>query len=310
MAADGFVHLRVRSAYSLLEGAIKADKIGDAGGADAGMPAVGVADRANLFGALEFSQATKDAGVQPIVGLRPAGHRHRRGAARALGQGPDHRAAGPERGRLAQPARPCRPRPISTPARWTSRSVPWAKVAAHVRGADPAVRRAGRAGRSAVRRRARRAEAHAALADDAARPSATASTSSCSATACRPRPPAEPGLVAWAYDARRAAGRHQRRLFRQGRTCTRRTTPCCASPTAPSLGQDERRRVTGRALVQAGRGHARAVRRPAGGLRQHPRDRPPLRLHGPQARPDPAALRHRRRAAPSPRNWRTRPARG
>ncbi|HAD84883.1 MAG TPA: DNA polymerase III subunit alpha, partial [Brevundimonas sp.] len=64
--SQGFVHLRVRSAYSLLEGAIKAGKIGKMA-ADAGMPAVGVADRANLFGALEFSQATKDAGVQPIV---------------------------------------------------------------------------------------------------------------------------------------------------------------------------------------------------------------------------------------------------
>ncbi len=64
--SQGFVHLRVRSAYSLLEGAIKASKIGKMA-ADAGMPAVGVADRANLFGALEFSQTTKDAGVQPIV---------------------------------------------------------------------------------------------------------------------------------------------------------------------------------------------------------------------------------------------------
>ena len=35
----GFVHLRVRSAYSLLEGAIKADKIGQLA-AEAGMPAV------------------------------------------------------------------------------------------------------------------------------------------------------------------------------------------------------------------------------------------------------------------------------
>lgn len=64
--SQGFVHLRVRSAYSLLEGAIKAGKIGKMA-ADAGMPAVAVADRANLFGALEFSQTTKDAGVQPIV---------------------------------------------------------------------------------------------------------------------------------------------------------------------------------------------------------------------------------------------------
>ncbi|WP_374470590.1 DNA polymerase III subunit alpha [Phenylobacterium sp.] len=62
----GFVHLRVRSAYSLLEGAIKADKIG-AMAKDHGMPAVALCDRANLFGALEFSVATKGAGVQPII---------------------------------------------------------------------------------------------------------------------------------------------------------------------------------------------------------------------------------------------------
>jgi DNA polymerase-3 subunit alpha len=64
---EGFVHLRARSAYSLLEGAIKADKLGDMAKA-AGMPAVALTDRANLFGALEFSVATKGAGVQPIVG--------------------------------------------------------------------------------------------------------------------------------------------------------------------------------------------------------------------------------------------------
>src|SRR5579863_8088656 len=67
-AADaGFVHLRVRSAYSLLEGAIKTSAIGSMA-AKAGMPAVALTDRANLFGALEFSVETKEAGVQPIVG--------------------------------------------------------------------------------------------------------------------------------------------------------------------------------------------------------------------------------------------------
>ena len=68
-ADQGFVHLRVRSAYSLLEGAIKADAIGKLAAA-AGMPAVG-ADRSGqpLFGALEFSSwLTKDTGVQPIIG--------------------------------------------------------------------------------------------------------------------------------------------------------------------------------------------------------------------------------------------------
>jgi len=65
--SGGFVHLRVRSAYSLLEGAIKADRIGVLA-AEAGMPAVALTDRANLFGALEFSVTTKEAGVQPIIG--------------------------------------------------------------------------------------------------------------------------------------------------------------------------------------------------------------------------------------------------
>ena len=78
----GFVHLRVRSAYSLLEGAIKAEAIGKLALA-AQMPAVALTDRTNLFGALEFSVATKDVGVQPIIGcalpLRDLGQR---GAAR------------------------------------------------------------------------------------------------------------------------------------------------------------------------------------------------------------------------------------
>ena len=64
---DGFIHLRVRSAYSLLEGAAKADALGRMA-AGQGMPAVAIADRANLFGALEFSVSTKEAGVQPIIG--------------------------------------------------------------------------------------------------------------------------------------------------------------------------------------------------------------------------------------------------
>jgi DNA polymerase-3 subunit alpha len=63
----GFVHLRVRSAYSLLEGAIKAGEIPGLAKSE-GMPAAAITDRANLFGALEFSQGMKEAGVQPIVG--------------------------------------------------------------------------------------------------------------------------------------------------------------------------------------------------------------------------------------------------
>ncbi len=64
-----FVHLRVHSAYSLSEGAIKADKIA-AAAQDAKMPAVAITDTGNLFGALEFSQACAARGVQPIIGCQ------------------------------------------------------------------------------------------------------------------------------------------------------------------------------------------------------------------------------------------------
>ena len=82
--SDGFVHLRTRSAYSLLEGAIKADAIGVLA-RDAGMPAVALTDRANLFGALEFCVATKEVGVQPIVGCALP--------VRGIGEGPPERWA-------------------------------------------------------------------------------------------------------------------------------------------------------------------------------------------------------------------------
>jgi DNA polymerase III subunit alpha len=66
-----FVHLRVHSAYSLSEGAIKADKI-PVLAREADMPAVAITDTANLFGALEFSQACVERGVQPLIGCQLA----------------------------------------------------------------------------------------------------------------------------------------------------------------------------------------------------------------------------------------------
>ncbi|MCB5944456.1 DNA polymerase III subunit alpha [Acidocella sp. KAb 2-4] len=72
-----FVHLRVHSAFSLSEGAIKPDKIAALARDDA-MPAVAIADTSNMFGALEFSQYCTGAGVQPIIGcqlgLKREGH--------------------------------------------------------------------------------------------------------------------------------------------------------------------------------------------------------------------------------------------
>ena len=66
-----FVHLRVHSAYSLSEGAIKTEKI-PVLAREARMPAVAITDTANLFGALEFSQACAAKGIQPIIGCQIA----------------------------------------------------------------------------------------------------------------------------------------------------------------------------------------------------------------------------------------------
>ncbi len=64
---QAFVHLRFRSPYSLLEGAIRIPQIAETCHAY-GMPAAAITDTNNLFGALEFSEVLAGSGVQPIIG--------------------------------------------------------------------------------------------------------------------------------------------------------------------------------------------------------------------------------------------------
>ncbi|MPY70571.1 MAG: PHP domain-containing protein, partial [Alphaproteobacteria bacterium] len=64
-----FVHLRVHSAYSLSEGAIKIPQL-IALCREHAMPAVAVTDTGNLFGALEFAMAAAREGVQPLIGCQ------------------------------------------------------------------------------------------------------------------------------------------------------------------------------------------------------------------------------------------------
>ena len=71
MSHADFVHLRVHSAYSLSEGALKIPDIASLCKANR-MPAVAITDTNNLFGALEFSQTCAKAGIQPIVGCQLA----------------------------------------------------------------------------------------------------------------------------------------------------------------------------------------------------------------------------------------------
>ena len=69
MSEPRFIHLRLHTEYSLLEGAVPVKKlIGLASGMD--MPAVAVTDTNNMFAALEFSEYASKAGIQPIIGCQ------------------------------------------------------------------------------------------------------------------------------------------------------------------------------------------------------------------------------------------------
>ncbi len=67
MSREPFIHLRVHTAYSLAEGALRIPDLIDLCRRRR-MPAVAVTDSANLFGALEFSMAAAKAGIQPLIG--------------------------------------------------------------------------------------------------------------------------------------------------------------------------------------------------------------------------------------------------
>ena len=69
MTQPRFIHLRVHTEHSLLEGAVPVKKLVKLC-ADAQIPAVAVTDTNNMFAALEFSVTAKDAGLQPIIGCQ------------------------------------------------------------------------------------------------------------------------------------------------------------------------------------------------------------------------------------------------
>ena len=67
MAAPRFVHLRMHSEYSVVDGMARVDDAVAAAAAD-GMPALAITDASNLFGAIKFFEAARGAGVQPLIG--------------------------------------------------------------------------------------------------------------------------------------------------------------------------------------------------------------------------------------------------
>ena len=304
-----FVHLRVHSAYSLSQGAIRVAEIA-ALAQSAAMPAVAITDNGNLFGALEFSQYCTAKGVQPIVGCQIAVAR----TSTTLVPPPPTRVVllAQDAGRTSPTSSACRRSgfldtdpTLKTRASRSTRCAPRMPTGlllltgGTTRSDWPPARR-GPEGRSpngcsmqctqAFPGRAIQSRLHRhGLADaEAAIEPGLISAGGCEFRSCRWWPP----TTATSPPSRHARGARCPAVHRA------RAAPCPSS--------DRLSRHAG-ALVQARRRYACLVCRPAGGLRQYPGHRPPLRGHGgnPQARCCPFAQKsapgqHRGRNASAP----------
>ncbi len=69
MAEPKFIHLRVHTAYSLSEGAMKVPALMHKLH-EQGVPAIAVTDTANMFGGKAFSKYASDEGIKPILGCQ------------------------------------------------------------------------------------------------------------------------------------------------------------------------------------------------------------------------------------------------
>jgi DNA polymerase III subunit alpha len=75
---SGFVHLKLHTEYSLVDGVVRVPEL-MAAVATAGMPAVALTDQCNLFAMVKFYKEAQAAGVKPLIGvdawIREAGER-------------------------------------------------------------------------------------------------------------------------------------------------------------------------------------------------------------------------------------------
>src|SRR3954454_23895579 len=67
MSAPGFVHLRLHSEYSIVDGMVRVDDAVAAAASDR-MPALALTDLSNVFGLVKFYQSARSAGVKPVIG--------------------------------------------------------------------------------------------------------------------------------------------------------------------------------------------------------------------------------------------------
>ena len=62
-----FVHLRLHTEYSLVDGIVRVPELMQAV-ADAGMPAVALTDHGNLFAMVKFHREAQKQGIKPLIG--------------------------------------------------------------------------------------------------------------------------------------------------------------------------------------------------------------------------------------------------
>lgn len=94
MPTDPFIHLHLHTEYSTLDGAVRIKDLMKKA-ERAKMPAVAMTDHGNIFGAIDFYQAGKAAGIKPIIGcemyLTPPGIKLTEKNAQAVTVGKDAR---------------------------------------------------------------------------------------------------------------------------------------------------------------------------------------------------------------------------
>src|SRR5215510_5895904 len=67
MPAPSFIHLRLHSEYSIVDGIVRIEEAVEAAVKEA-MPALALTDTANVFGMVKFYRAAREAGVKPLIG--------------------------------------------------------------------------------------------------------------------------------------------------------------------------------------------------------------------------------------------------
>src|SRR5690606_8399939 len=67
MSAPSFVHLRLHSEYSVVDGIVRIDEAVGQAAAD-GMGALALTDLSNMFGMVKFYRATRGTGIKPLLG--------------------------------------------------------------------------------------------------------------------------------------------------------------------------------------------------------------------------------------------------